>query len=52
MLQRYSPNQLMLSGKASDIKIVLNSIKNTEAKNETLQQYLLQRPKMSIKLHL
>lgn len=52
MYQNYSPNQLLFAGKASDIKMALNSIKNTAEKNETLPQYLLQRPKMSILLRV
>jgi|GEM_PF-4548452 len=52
MLLHTNHKQLFITGKASEVKQALASIKKEATKNETLQQYLLQRPTMSIKVHI
>lgn len=52
MLQHINKKQFLLVGKARDIKLALAAILNESKQNQTLQHYLLQRPDLTIKLHL
>ncbi|HIW35123.1 MAG TPA: hypothetical protein IAA29_20305 [Candidatus Paenibacillus intestinavium] len=50
MKQHINKNNLMLSGKAKHIKLVLNGIAKSQYGNCTLAQYTANRPQMRITL--